>query len=72
MPYDLTFEQKQAIIEQRLQQFAAEKFQHELNLVTAQAIGDTDGEQNANAAIAQLDTAISVHEQQLAAQGDNA
>ena len=64
--YDLTAEQKAAIITQRLQQFAAEKFQHELNKTTADAIGDATAAATSLAAIAQLDTAISVHEAELA------
>ena len=60
----LSAEQKAAIIEQRLQQFEAELFQHELNKATAEALGlpTTDSE----AAIAQLTTAIGVHETELA------
>ena len=64
--YDLTAEQKAAIITQRLQQFAAEKFQHELNKTTAEAIGDATAAATSVAAIAQLDTAIGVHETELA------
>ena len=64
--YDLSPEAKAAIIEQRLQQFAAEKFQHELNRDTAAAIGDSNAVDIATTAIAQLDTAIDVHEQVLA------
>ena len=64
--YDLTPEAKAAIIEQRLQQFAAEKFQHELNRDTADAIGDANAADVALIAIAQLDAAIAVHEQVLA------
>jgi hypothetical protein len=63
--YDLTPEAKAAIIEQRLQQFAAEKFQHELNRDTAAAIGDTDAEATATAAITTLNTAIAIHQQAL-------
>ena len=65
MAFDLTPESKKKIIEERLQQFASEKFQHELNLMTATAIGDTVFEQNSTNAIAQLDAAIAVHEKQL-------
>lgn len=64
--YDLTTEQKAAIITQRLQQFAAERYQHVLNEATAAAIGDTNGVASSVAAIAQLDTAIGVHESELA------
>ena len=64
--YDLTAEQKAAIITQRLQQFAAEKFQHELNKTTAEAIRDTTAAATSVAAIEQLDMAIAVHEAELA------
>lgn len=63
--YDLTAEAKAAIIEQRLQQFAAEKFQHELNRDTAVAINNTEAQANSNMAIKQLDTAIAVHQDAL-------
>ena len=60
----LSSEQKAAIIGQRLQQFEAELFQHELNKATAEALNLPTVE--ADAAIAQLNTAIGVHEIQLA------
>lgn len=64
--YDLTDEEKAALIEQRLKQFGAEKFQHELNRETATAIGNTDAVIASDQAISDLDTAIAVHEQALA------
>lgn len=63
--YDITPEAKAAIIEQRLQQFAAEKFQHELNRDVAVAVNNTEAAVNADNAIAQLDVAIAVHIDQL-------
>ena len=60
----LSPEAKAQIIAQRLQQFEAELFQHELNKATAEALGIATDE--ADAAIAQLNTAIGVHETQLA------
>lgn len=61
----LTAEQKTAIIQQRLQQFEAELFQHELNRDVAVAINNTEAAAQSNAAIAQLTTAIDIHQQQL-------
>ena len=62
----LSAEQKAAIINERLTQFEAEKFQHELNRDVAVAINNSDAIIMAESAIAQLDAAIAVHETQLA------
>jgi hypothetical protein len=64
--YGLTMEEKITIVINRIKQFEAEKFQHELNLTTAVAINNNEAVQAANAAIGQIDTAITVHKQQLA------
>jgi hypothetical protein len=61
----LTPEQKRSILEQRIQQFAAEAFQHDLNRQVAENTGDTDGMANAAAAIATIDEAIAVHQNEL-------
>lgn len=61
----LNDEQKRQIIEQRLTQFAAEKYQHELNLTLAQSMNDATAIQTATDAIAIIDQAISVHEAEL-------
>ena len=65
----LTTEQKQALIEQRLQQFEADLFQHELNLAVAvdPRVNDQQAAAQSQAAIDQLTAAIEVHEAQLAA-----
>jgi hypothetical protein len=62
----LTPEQKRSILEQRIQQFAAEAFQHDLNRQVAENTGDTDGMANAAAAITVIDQAITVHQDELA------
>ena len=62
----ITNTQKRELVQQRLTQFAAEKYQHELNRQLAEAVGDTTAIQQADDAIAILDTAISLHEQELA------
>ena len=62
----LTAEQKKALIEQRVQQFAAEAYQHELNKQVAQQIGDDTAIQQADAALATLETAIAVYQGEIA------
>jgi hypothetical protein len=62
----LTDEQKRSILEQRLAQFSSEAYQHSLNAQVAQATNDQTGIDNANEALAILDTAITVHQEELA------
>lgn len=62
----LTADQKRGILEQRLAQFAAEAFQHDINKQVAEASGNTEGVAQAEAALAVLDTAITVHQDELA------
>ena len=65
--YEPTAEQKAAYIEQKLQQFASEKFAHEFNLTLASdpAINDQAAVEASRAALAQLDAAIANAQQQL-------
>lgn len=62
----LTDEQKKSILTQRLQQFAAEAYQHEINKTVALAAGNEDGEKAADEALAILDKAIEVHQKEIA------
>lgn len=62
----LNNEQKKALIEQRLVQFSAEKYQHELNRKLAEAVNDEQAIAQADNAIAVIDTAIGLHETELA------
>lgn len=62
----LTEEQKKSILDQRLTQFAAEAYQHEINKQVAAAAGNTDGVKSADEALAVLDAAIKVHQEELA------
>ena len=62
----LTNEQKQGILNQRISQFAAEAWQHELNKKTCEQLEDTEGVENSEKALAVLDAAISVHQAELA------
>lgn len=66
----LSDDQKRTILAQRLNQFANEAFQHQLNAQVAEANNDTAGVDASNAALAQLDTAITVHQEALAALPD--
>ncbi len=62
----LSDEQKKSILEQRLTQFAAEAYQHDINKTVATAAGNTDGVAAANEALATLEAAINVHQDELA------
>lgn len=61
----LTADQKKAILEQRLTQFAAEAYQHEINKQVAVAADNEDGVKAADDALAILDKAITVHQSEL-------
>lgn len=65
--YEPTVEQKTAYLQQRLQQFHAEKFAHEFNLslATDPAINDQTAAEQSRAALTQLDAAIAVAQTQL-------
>ena len=62
----LTDEQKRSILSQRLTQFAAEGYQHEINKQVAEAADNEEGAKAANDALAILDSAITVHQAELA------
>lgn len=62
----LTDEQKKNILQQRVQQFAAEAYQHEINKQVAQATNNEDGVKAANDALDILSKAIEVHQAELA------
>lgn len=62
----LTREQKEALIQQRLQQFAAEAFQHEINRKVAIETGNTDAAAIAVESLQILEKAIEVHATELA------
>jgi hypothetical protein len=61
----LSDNQKRNILEQRLAQFAAEAYQHDINKQVATASNNPDGVTSANEALAILDTAITVHLEEL-------
>ena len=62
----LTDEQKRSILSQRLTQFAAEGYQHEINKQVAEAADNEEGAKAANDALVILDSAITVHQAELA------
>lgn len=66
----LTAEQKRNLLQQRIAQFAAEAWQHELNKKTCEQINDENGVANATAALSTLETAIAVHQDELNSLGD--
>jgi hypothetical protein len=64
----LTTEQKKAILEQRIAQFASEAYQHDINKRTA---GDNaEVIEASNSALAILDNAIKIHQEELAKLGE--
>ena len=62
----LSKEQKEAILNQRISQFASEAWQHELNKQTCEQLGDEAGVANAEKALSVLESAINVHQSELA------
>jgi hypothetical protein len=64
----LTADEKRSILQQRLSQFAADAYQHELNKKTAK--GNLEAIQAADAALALLDNAILIHQEELANLGE--
>jgi len=66
----LTAEQKRNILSQRISQFAAEAYQHSLNKITCESLGNTEGVEGADKALAILEAAIDTHSAELAGLGD--
>lgn len=61
----LTDDQKREIITQRLQQFAAEAYQHSINLNVAKKTGSEEGVAQSEQSLAILEAAIEVHQEEL-------
>ena len=59
----LTNDQKRSILEQRIAQFASEAYQHTLNKEVS--AGNPEAVQAADDALAILDNAITVHQEEL-------
>jgi hypothetical protein len=64
----LSNNQKRSILEQRIAQFASEAYQHELNKEVAK--DNPEAIQAADDALAILDNAITVHQEELAKLGE--
>jgi hypothetical protein len=64
----LTNDQKKSILEQRIAQFASEAYQHTLNKEVAK--DNAEAVQAADDALAILDNAITVHQEELAKLGE--
>jgi hypothetical protein len=62
----LTIEQKRDLLQNRIQQFASEAYQYTLNLKTAEAVGTEDQIEGIKKSIEVLDSAIKVHQEELA------
>ena len=63
----LTDDQKAALLQQRISQFAAEAYQHELNKKTGESVGSADQVEASTKALEVLEAAITVHQQELTA-----
>lgn len=61
----ITDDQKKKLIQDRLAQFAAEAYQHSINAEVAKSLGNDEGVENAEGAIAILEAAIDAHEAEL-------
>ena len=64
----LSNNQKRSILEQRIAQFASEAYQHTLNKEVS--AGNPEAVQAADDALAILDNAITVHQEELAKLGE--
>jgi hypothetical protein len=62
----LTAEQKKAIVENRLQQFASEAYQTELNQEIQKRTGNEEIAAGYDETLALIEAAIAVHEEELA------
>jgi hypothetical protein len=66
---ELSNQEKQAILEQRLKQFAVEKYNHEINkeLITAQEVGAKgEAKEQLTAEVAKTDEAIAIIDKAIA------
>ena len=62
----LTEDQKRSLLTQRINQFAQEAFQHDLNLQVASATGNTELVNSSNTDLKTLEIAIKVNQDALA------
>jgi len=66
MTFNVPNEQKIALINERLKALNLEGYQHELNLKSAEALGNADVVAQTTESIQIIKAAIAVHEQELA------
>lgn len=66
----LSTEQKRSLLENRIAQFAAEGYQHQLNLSAAEKVNDEATVEASRNAIEVLSTAIENHQEELNALGE--
>lgn len=62
----LTTEQKRELLQNRIQQFASEAYQYTLNLKTAETLATEDQIEEIKKSIELLDSAIKIHQEELA------
>jgi hypothetical protein len=62
----LTLEQKRELLQNRIQQFASEAYQYTLNLKTAESMATEEQIEEIKRSIELLDSAIKVHQEELA------
>jgi hypothetical protein len=62
----LSADQKKSILEQRIAQFASEAYQHDINKKVATASNNEEGVKASEDALAILEGAIAVHQDELA------
>lgn len=65
----LSADQKRSILEQRLTQFAAEAYQHEINKQLAESTGDQALVDASSQALATIEAAMQLHQDELAKLG---
>lgn len=65
MPFNVSNETKIALLNQRIEALNLEGYQHELNKKSAEALGNEEVVAQSEQAIAIIESAIQVHEQEL-------
>ncbi len=66
MSFNVSNEAKQQLLTQRIEALNLEGYQHELNKKSAEALGNAELVEQSNNAIAIIQSAIAVHEEELA------
>ena len=67
MTFNVSNESKIQLINQRIEALNLEGYQHELNLKSAEALGNTELAEQSEASIAVIKSAIEIHEVELKA-----